>query len=37
MAQWYENVPPFWKAKENWPPGGTDPEFHAVPSSDVEV
>ena len=36
MAQWYENVPAFWNAKENVLPGATIPEFQPL-ASDVEV
>jgi hypothetical protein len=36
MAQWYENVPAFWKAKENFAPGATIPEFQPA-ASDVDV
>ena len=36
MAQWYENVPAFWNANENFPPGATIPEFQPA-ASDVDV
>jgi hypothetical protein len=36
MAQWYENVPVCWNAKENFPPGATIPEFQPV-ASEVDV